>query len=210
MDVEIEKPHVPPPPPSPRAAPHWIEFAIPVAALFVSFVSIFIAWHHGQVMKELVHQNEKLVEANSLPYLQIDSEATPASRGHALRAPTRASARPRSSPPRCRSTADPVQSTSRADRRLLRSAAIHSAISNLDAAGEDGPPRRHRAVCRFRTAAPAIAIKPWRSIVAGSPIGSSLGSAIARCSTIAGSPTAATRRPTRSTSARRRRSPTTQ
>ena len=47
--------------------------AIPIAALFVSFVSIFIAWHHGQVMKELVHQNEKLVEANSLPYLQIDT-----------------------------------------------------------------------------------------------------------------------------------------
>ena len=69
MDVEIEKPHV-----------HhhrkldipWYDLAIPVAALFVSFVSIFIAWHHGQVMKELVHQNEKLVEANSLPYLQFD------------------------------------------------------------------------------------------------------------------------------------------
>jgi len=68
VDVEIEKPH----------AHHrtlgipWYDLAIPVAALFVSFVSIFIAWHHGQVMKELVHQNEKLVEANSLPYLQID------------------------------------------------------------------------------------------------------------------------------------------
>ena len=68
MDVEIEKPHVH----HRKLDIPWYDLAIPVAALFVSFVSIFIAWHHGQVMKELVHQNEKLVEANSLPYLQID------------------------------------------------------------------------------------------------------------------------------------------
>ena len=67
MDVEIEKPHVQHHPTGHR----WLDFALPVAALFVSFVSIFIAWHHGQVMKELVHQNERLVEANSLPYLDI-------------------------------------------------------------------------------------------------------------------------------------------
>jgi hypothetical protein len=66
MDVEIEKPHVHHRP----TGHHWLDLALPVAALFVSFVSIFIAWHHGQVMKELVHQNERLVEANSLPYLQ--------------------------------------------------------------------------------------------------------------------------------------------
>ena len=68
MDVDIEKPHVHR---HHRLGIPWYDLAIPVAALFVSFVSIFIAWHHGQVMKELVHQNEKLVEANSLPYLQI-------------------------------------------------------------------------------------------------------------------------------------------
>lgn len=67
MDVEIEKPHVHHQPSGHR----WLDLALPIAALFVSFVSIFIAWHHGEVMKELVHQNEKLVEANSLPYLQI-------------------------------------------------------------------------------------------------------------------------------------------
>ena len=67
MDVEIEQPHVH----HKRIGHDWFDLAIPVAALFVSFVSIFIAWHHGQVMKELVHQNEKLVEANSLPYVQI-------------------------------------------------------------------------------------------------------------------------------------------
>jgi hypothetical protein len=67
VDVEIEKPHVH----HKRTGHNWFDLAIPLAALFVSFVSIFIAWHHGLVMKELVHQNEKLVEANSLPYLQI-------------------------------------------------------------------------------------------------------------------------------------------
>ena len=82
MDVEIDKPHVH----HRKLGIPWYDLAIPVAALFVSFVSIFIAWHHGQVMKELVHQNEKLVEANSLPYLDIytsdleDDRRTPAFR----------------------------------------------------------------------------------------------------------------------------------
>ena len=67
MDVEIEQPHV-----HHRSVGHrWFDFALPIAALFVSFVSIYIAWHHSQALKELVHQNERLVEANSLPYLQI-------------------------------------------------------------------------------------------------------------------------------------------
>ena len=47
MDVEIEKPHVHH---HPRLGIPWYDLAIPLAALFVSFVSIFIAWHHGQVM----------------------------------------------------------------------------------------------------------------------------------------------------------------
>jgi hypothetical protein len=69
MDVEIEKPHAH----HRKLGIPWYDMAIPVAALFVSFVSIFIAWHHGQVMKELVHQNEKIVEAESLPYVEIDT-----------------------------------------------------------------------------------------------------------------------------------------
>ncbi len=67
MDVEIEQPHVH----RHRKGIPWYDLALPIAALFVSFISIYIAWHHGQVMQELVHQNEKLVEANSLPYLQL-------------------------------------------------------------------------------------------------------------------------------------------
>ncbi|MFL6829031.1 MAG: hypothetical protein ACJ8D5_00240 [Sphingomicrobium sp.] len=67
MDVEVEHPHVH----HHRTGHRWLDLALPVAALFVSFVSIFIAWHHGQVMRELVHQNERLVQANSLPWLQL-------------------------------------------------------------------------------------------------------------------------------------------
>ena len=67
VDVEIERPHVH----HHRRGIPWYDLALPIAALFVSLISIYIAWHHGKVMQELVHQNEKLVEANSLPYLQI-------------------------------------------------------------------------------------------------------------------------------------------
>lgn len=52
--------------------PRWLELAIAVTALITSISSIFIAVHHGQIM-------EKLVEANSFPYLQGGiSDATPA------------------------------------------------------------------------------------------------------------------------------------
>ncbi len=49
----------------------WLDLSLALVALFVSFISILIAWHHSTVMKELVHENERLVEANSLPYLQV-------------------------------------------------------------------------------------------------------------------------------------------
>lgn len=66
MDVEVEEPHA-----HHRSGHHWVDLIVPVAALFISFVSILIAFHHGQVMKELVDQNARLVQANSLPYLEL-------------------------------------------------------------------------------------------------------------------------------------------
>lgn len=51
--------------------PRWLELVIAVTALVTSVSSIAIAVHHGHVM-------EKLVQANSLPYLQGGfSDATP-------------------------------------------------------------------------------------------------------------------------------------
>lgn len=69
MDVEIEKPHVH----HAKTGRRHFDLILPIAALFVSFVSILIAWHHSHIMSELVHQNERIVEAESLPYLQIDT-----------------------------------------------------------------------------------------------------------------------------------------
>lgn len=43
--------------------PRWLELTIAVTALITSISSIAIAVHHGQIM-------EKLVQANSVPYMQ--------------------------------------------------------------------------------------------------------------------------------------------
>ena len=76
MDVEIEKPHVH----HHRTGNRRLDLVLPLAALFVSFVSIFIAWHHGQIMRDLVHQNERIVEAESLPYVDISTSDLEADR----------------------------------------------------------------------------------------------------------------------------------
>jgi hypothetical protein len=66
VEVEVEKPHA-----HHRTGNKRLDFILPVTALFVSLVSILIAWHHSQIMRELVHQNERIVEAESLPYVEI-------------------------------------------------------------------------------------------------------------------------------------------
>jgi hypothetical protein len=70
VEVEVEKPHLPHP-----TGHRRLDLVLPIVAVFVSFVSILIAWHHTHVMQDLVHQNEKLVEANSLPYLQLSGSS---------------------------------------------------------------------------------------------------------------------------------------
>lgn len=51
--------------------PHWIELGIAITALITSISSIVIAVHHGTIM-------EKLVQANSFPYMQGGfSDVTP-------------------------------------------------------------------------------------------------------------------------------------
>lgn len=51
--------------------PRWLELLIAITALVTSVSSIVIALHHGETM-------EKLVEANSIPYLEAgSSNATP-------------------------------------------------------------------------------------------------------------------------------------
>jgi hypothetical protein len=66
MDVDVEHPHH-----HHRTGHRWLDAIVSSAALFVSLISILIAWHHGETMRELVHQNERLVQANSLPHLLL-------------------------------------------------------------------------------------------------------------------------------------------
>jgi hypothetical protein len=68
-EVEIEPPHVH----HHKTGYAWLDKVLPVSALFVSFLSILMSAHHGEVMKELVHQNERLVQANSLPHLTLET-----------------------------------------------------------------------------------------------------------------------------------------
>jgi hypothetical protein len=55
---EVHHPHV-----RHGGLPRWLELAIAMTALVTSISSIVIAVHHGEIM-------EKLVQANSLPYMQ--------------------------------------------------------------------------------------------------------------------------------------------
>lgn len=80
MEVEIEKPHV-----HHSTGHRRLDMILPITALFVSLVSILIAWHHSQIMSELVHQNERIVQAESLPYLDIFTSDVGDDRAPALR-----------------------------------------------------------------------------------------------------------------------------
>ena len=65
------RPEVHPPHARHGGLPRWLELVIAVTALITSISSIAIAMHHGRIM-------EKLVQANSLPYMQGGfSTATP-------------------------------------------------------------------------------------------------------------------------------------
>lgn len=71
MEVEVEKPHLQ----HHSTGNRRLDMILPITALFVSLVSILIAWHHSEIMSDLVHQNEKLVQAESLPYVQLSMSA---------------------------------------------------------------------------------------------------------------------------------------
>jgi hypothetical protein len=59
----VENPEVHTPHARHGGLPRWLELTIAVTALITSISSIAIAVHHGQIM-------EKLVQANSVPYMQ--------------------------------------------------------------------------------------------------------------------------------------------
>jgi hypothetical protein len=62
-ETPVEAPEVHHPHARHGGLPRWLELAIAITALVTSISSIVIAVHHGKIM-------EKLVQANSLPYMQ--------------------------------------------------------------------------------------------------------------------------------------------
>ncbi|MGN6151989.1 MAG: hypothetical protein ACTHOH_08260 [Lysobacteraceae bacterium] len=55
-----------------HAAFRWFEIAMSLSVLCVSAGSLYVALHTGRTMEALVDQNQRLVEANSLPLLMVD------------------------------------------------------------------------------------------------------------------------------------------
>jgi hypothetical protein len=70
MAVQVEPPHGHHP-----TGHRRLDIIVPLAALFVSFVSILIAWYSASVEAEMARQNGRMVEASSLPYVQLYSSS---------------------------------------------------------------------------------------------------------------------------------------
>lgn len=52
----------------------WLDIIVGLSAIFISVVSLVVSIEHGRTMEKMVTQNEKMVTANTLPFLtQSDS-----------------------------------------------------------------------------------------------------------------------------------------
>jgi hypothetical protein len=54
----------------------WLDIVIAVSAVFISVVSLVVSIEHGRTMEKMVEQNQKMVEANTLPLLTESKETT--------------------------------------------------------------------------------------------------------------------------------------
>lgn len=51
----------------------WLDIIVAVSAVFISVVSLVVSIAHGRTMERLVDQNEKIVAADTLPFLMFYS-----------------------------------------------------------------------------------------------------------------------------------------
>jgi hypothetical protein len=51
----------------------WLDVVVAVSAVFISVVSLVVSISHGRTMERLVDQNEKIVAADTLPFLMFYS-----------------------------------------------------------------------------------------------------------------------------------------
>jgi hypothetical protein len=54
----------------------WLDIIVSVSAIFISVVSLVVSIEHGRTMEKMVDQNQKMVEANTLPLLTMDTTLT--------------------------------------------------------------------------------------------------------------------------------------
>jgi hypothetical protein len=67
---------IPAPEHSHGAHPHgtgirWIDLIVASSAIFISVVSLVVSIDHGKTMEKMVDQNQKMVEASTMPILTI-------------------------------------------------------------------------------------------------------------------------------------------
>jgi hypothetical protein len=54
----------------------WLDVVVAVSAIFISVVSLVVSIEHGRTMEKMVDQNQKMVEASTLPLLTEDTSFT--------------------------------------------------------------------------------------------------------------------------------------
>jgi hypothetical protein len=49
----------------------WLDKILAVCAVVISCISVLLAFQHGAAMEEMVKQNERMVQANTWPYVMV-------------------------------------------------------------------------------------------------------------------------------------------
>jgi len=57
----------------------WLDIIVGISAVFISVVSLIVSINHGSTMERMVQQNERMVAANTMPFLTFaGNQADPA------------------------------------------------------------------------------------------------------------------------------------
>jgi hypothetical protein len=54
----------------------WLDVIVTISVVVISVVSLIVSIEHGKTMEKMVDQNQKMVEANTLPLLTIETSLT--------------------------------------------------------------------------------------------------------------------------------------
>ena len=61
----------------------WLDMTVGLSAIFISVVSLVVSIEHGRIMERMVDQNQKMVEASTMPLLTIGVGEAVLSKGEA-------------------------------------------------------------------------------------------------------------------------------